>query len=297
MTKLLKMINGVLKGFGVNTMSLHNDIFSWSINSAINEQNLGGRCRELRKIIPDISNQFTHGFTKENYENHYELKMRGMHAFQVNACIDAVDYVYNKLNKPITIADIGDSSGHHLKYLKNIISEEKLENSLSVNLDPVAIEKIILGGGDGILCKAEELDTIDISPDLFMSFEMLEHLTDPVRFLHDIAEKGSAENFLISVPYQKSSHFGGAHLRLNENELPDKMTPEDVHVYEFSTEDWLLLAKFSGWKPIFTKIYWQYPRYNVARLMQPLWRALDFEGFFVMFLERDSSLSKHYTGW
>ena len=43
------------------------------------------------------------------FENHYELKMRGMHAFQVNACIDAVDYVYNKLNKPITIADIGDS--------------------------------------------------------------------------------------------------------------------------------------------------------------------------------------------
>ena len=297
MTKLLKMIKSVLNGFGVDVKSLHNNVFSWSIKSAIKEQKLGERCGELREIIPDISSQYTNEFSKEDYENYYELKMWGMHAFQVNACIDAVNYVFNKLNKPVTVADIGDSSGHHLRYIKHIISEKKLKKGISVNLDPIAIEKINSGGGDGVLCRAEELNTINISPDLFMSFEMLEHLTDPVRFLHDIAETGSADHFLISVPYQKSSHFGGSHLRLNENDLPEKMTPEDVHIYEFSTDDWLLLAKFSGWKPIFTKVYWQYPRNNVGRIMQPLLKKIDFEGFFVMFLERDLSLSKRYTGW
>ena len=74
--------------------------------------------------------------------------MRGMHAFQVNACIDTVNYVFNKLNKPITIADIGDSSGNHLRYLKHIVSEKKLKKGISVNLDPVAIEKINAEGGE-----------------------------------------------------------------------------------------------------------------------------------------------------
>jgi hypothetical protein len=297
MTKSLKIIKGILSAFRVNTRSLYRNVLSWSINSAIKNQNLEKMCTDLRRIIPNIRSQFTHGFDKEDYEDYFEVKMRGMHAFQINACIEAVDYVHNRLNRPITIADVGDSSGYHLRYLKKIISGEKLGKSLSVNLDPVAIEKINTGGGEGILCKAEELDTINISPDLFMSFEMLEHLTDPVRFLHDIAKKGSADNFLISVPYRKNSQFGGVHLRLKGGDLPEKMTPEEVHIYEFSTDDWLLLAEFSGWKVVFTKIYWQYPRNNIGRLMQPLWRSLDYEGFFVMFLERDSSLSKRYTGW
>jgi hypothetical protein len=152
-------------------------------------------------------------------------------------------------------------------------------------------------GGEAILCRAEELDTINISPDLLISFEMLEHLTDPAKFLHNLAENGSADNLLISVPYRKMSQFGGSHLRLNINELPDTMSAEDVHIYEFSVDDWLLLAKFSGWKPVFTKVYWQYPRNNIGRIMQPLWRETDFEGFVVMFLKRDLSFSKQYTGW
>ena len=126
---------------------------------------------------------------------------------------------------------------------------------------------------------------------------MLEHLTDPVRFLHDIAVNGKADNFLISVPYQKHSHFGGSQILKDNDSLPEKITPEDVHIYVFSTEDWLLLAKFAGWRPVFTKIYWQYPRKNIGRLLQPLWKKVDFEGFYVIFLERDLSLSKHYTGW
>ena len=47
----------------------------------------------------------------------------------------------------------------------------------------------------------------------------------------------------------------------------------------------------TGWSPAFTRIYWQYPRNNFGRAMRTLWRKLDFEGFFVIFLERELSLN------
>jgi len=127
MNKILKLIKYVLNKCGINSKNLYKGVFSWSISSAIKEQRLGERCEELRGIIPDISDQYTHGFSEQDYKNYFELKMRGLHAFQVNACISAVDHVYKKLDKPLTIADIGDSSGHHLRYLKKIISKEKFE--------------------------------------------------------------------------------------------------------------------------------------------------------------------------
>jgi hypothetical protein len=297
MNSILKIIKYVLRKAGINSKETYRSFFSWSVNCAIKEQGLDKCCLELRKIIPDISNQYTHGFSERAYGNYFEVKMRGLHAFQVNACIKAVDHVYKKIGRPITIADIGDSSGHHLRYLRKIIPKTKFEKGLSVNLDPVAIEKINAGGGEAILCRAEELDTLNILPDLSISFEMLEHLTDPARFLHNLAENGSADNLLISVPYRKKSQFGGSHLRLDISKLPNTMSAEDVHIYEFSIDDWLLLAKFSGWSPVFTKVYWQYPRSGIGRLMQPFWRETDFEGFFVMFLKRELSFSRKYTGW
>ncbi len=147
MSKILKIIKYVLNKVGINPKNLYRNVFSWSISSAIKEQCLGKRCTELREIISDISDQYTHGFSEQDYKNYFEIKMRGLHAFQVNACISAVDHVYNKLGRPITIADIGDSSGHHLRYLKKISPKEKFEKGLSVNLDPVAVEKINAGGG------------------------------------------------------------------------------------------------------------------------------------------------------
>jgi len=294
---MISLLKKILVLIGIDPASLYRKIFSWSIRSALSEQKLNKRCTELRNIVPDLRAQYTLGFDEDSYKNYYELKMRGMHAFQVDACIESIMYVYDRLERPLTIVDVGDSSGTHMKYIKSICSSDKLERCLSVNLDPIAVDKINKGGGEAVLCKAEELGSKDVMPDLYLSFEMLEHLTDPLRFLHDIAINGNTDNFLISVPYKKYSQFGGTHIRLREEVVPDEMTPEDVHIYEFSTEDWLLLAKFAGWKPIFTRVYWQYPRKNIARVTQPLWKKFDYEGFFVMFLERDLSLSKHYTGW
>ncbi len=132
---------------------------------------------------------------------------------------------------------------------------------------------------------------------MFMSFEMVEHLSDPVRFLHDLADKGSAEYLLFSVPYSATSRFGGHHLRQSEETMQASMTPEEVHIYEFSPTDWELMTRFAGYKTVWRRTYWQYPRRHPLRLTAPLWRKLDFEGFITLLLKRDLSVANRYTGW
>ena len=81
----------------------------------------------------------------------------------------------------MTIVDIGDSSGTHSNYIKKLIQNNKLK-LLSVNLDPMAIEKIKQKGFEAILSKAEDLQKYNINPDLFMSFQTIEHLNAPIPF-------------------------------------------------------------------------------------------------------------------
>lgn len=122
-------------------------------------------------------------------------------------------------------------------------------------------------------------------------------MTDPVRFLHHLATGGDCRRLLVTVPYRRHSRFGGYHLRLAEGDMPARMTAEQVHVHEFSPDDWLLLARFAGWRPVFTRIYRQYPRYSPLRLTTGLWRRLDFEGFFAILLTRDLGVTRRYADW
>lgn len=47
----------------------------------------------------------------------------------------------SKKKDEITTVDIGDSSGNHITYFKEIIKDINLK-TLSVNIDPSAVEKI-----------------------------------------------------------------------------------------------------------------------------------------------------------
>ena len=122
----------------------------------------------------------------------------------------------------LTIVDIGDSSGNHSAYVHALTPDQKVKKIVSVNLDPTAIEKVRAKGFEAIQCRAEELDLENINPDLFVSFETVEHLPDPLRFLHSLAERGGADHLLISVPYQRKSRFGGHHLRQQDDQMPEK---------------------------------------------------------------------------
>ncbi len=291
---MLQTAKTLLEILGIDAGALYRRLSAASIEAATAEQGLGDLRTRLRATVPDVSDQYTTHFDPAEYTAYWEPKMRGLHAFQIGFVLDVLN---DKGLSGAVIADIGDSSGNHARYLKALAPPGTIGRVISVNLDPVAVDKVIAKGGDALLCRAEELDHRDIRPDLALSFEMVEHLTDPVRFLRGLATKGSADTVLISVPHARRSRFGGHHLRMPEATMPARMTPEEVHVYEFSADDWALLARFAGFRVAERRIYLQYPRRHPLRLTAPLWRKLDFEGFVMFRLERDLSVADRYTGW
>ncbi len=287
-------VKSILKGLGVDTRALYQTLSAWSVKAAVREQNLEPLCDRLRAVLPDLHDQYTTDFDAAEYERYWEVKMRGLHAWQVRCVQEALDHVGGE---SLVIADIGDSSGNHAAYIKAVTKSGQVDRIISVNLDPVAVKKVRAKGGEAILSRAEELDLEGLRPDLFLSFEMVEHLTDPVRFFHRLATRARAEHLLVSVPYRRRSRFGGAHLRMPADAMPEKMTAEEVHIYEFCPDDWRLLARFGGYRTVFSRIYLQYPRFGLLRAAGPLWRMFDFEGFLALFLERDLTLAERYTDW
>lgn len=282
------------RSFGVDTRAAYQRLSAASIRAAVAEQGLAPLVERLRQIIPDITDQYTGGFDPVEYQRYWETKMRGLHAFQVGLMLDSIAIIGRS---GLVLADIGDSSGNHARYLQALAPAGAVERVISVNLDPVAVAKVASKGGDSLLCRAEEMDLEGVRPDLFTSFEMVEHLTDPIRFLHRLAERGSAEHVLMTVPLVKSSRFGGVDLRQPESAMPARFNAEEVHLFELSPPDWLLLARFAGWRPVMTRSYRQYPRLGPLRITQPLWRHLDFEGFWGVLLQRDLGVASRYADW
>ncbi len=289
---MLSFIKSALRGFGVDTTKLYQAISAASVEAAAREQGLTGLREKLRQVVPDSSDQYTAAFDPIDFKRYWEPKMRGLHAFQVLCVLDALKTVPGE---GVTIADVGDSSGNHAAYIKALAPQGKVGRFVSVNLDPVAVEKVKAKGGEAVLCRAEELSGQDIKPDLFLSFEMLEHLTDPIRFLNSLSETSDAP-LLISVPYRRDSRFGGEVLRVAHGSS-GPLSPESLHIFELCPEDWKLLAQFAGYRCQVARIYRQYPLYHPLRIMAPLWRKLDFEGFLVLHLTPDRSVANRYTGW
>jgi len=170
-----------------------------------------------------------------------------------------------------------------------------------VDIDKKAVERIRTQGMRAIHSPAEELDLGDDAIDLFTSFEMVEHLICPSLFFRRMAVRGKSDLMLITVPYLKKSRVGLQHVRelMKRNDISESISiqPEQEHVFELSPKDWKALISFSGWKIIDEKIYRQYPTKHILRVLQPIWRSFDFEGFWGAVLVRDRSISDLYQGW
>ncbi len=225
----------------------------------------------LRAIVPDISEQEF----SEHTVGHKELKRRGLQAFQV-------ELMLKEVKQGDVVVDIGDSAGTHMTYLKSFIGCD----TISVNLDKRAVDKIKAKGMRAILCRAEDLD---IDADLYTSFQMLEHLHDPCKFLHQL--KGN--RLLITVPYLQHSRVGLHNIR---HGIQKDITAEEEHIFELSPEDWELLFLHSGWKVVSEETYYQYPKF-LGWLWRIFWRATDYEGFWGAVLERDTTYSDKYKDW
>jgi 2-polyprenyl-3-methyl-5-hydroxy-6-metoxy-1,4-benzoquinol methylase len=291
---IMKSAKAIVRGLGIDSRKAYQSLSRWSIDEAVREHKLVDLVNRLRGIVPNLRDQFTGAFDEEEYERYWEMKMRAMHAWQARCALRSLDAISGN---DLTIVDIGDSSGTHVNYVKSLAPAGKVARVLSVNLDSAAVERIRSKGGEALQARAEDWHTHGVKADLSMSFEMMEHLTDPVRFLHSLAESNATEYMLVTVPYRRTSRFGGMHMRLNGAALPQSMNAEEVHIYEFSPEDWQQLFFFAGFRPVFTDIYRQYARYSASRVLAPMWRRLDFEGFLAIFARRDMSLADRYADW
>lgn len=266
-------------------------VLNYSINRSSKEQKLTEMKLKLAEIIPDLSEQYT----SFKIEGDYLInKVRSQHAFQISLAQDAIKLLTSKTKLP-TIIDIGDSSGTHLKYLNDLIGKENIR-VLSVNFDPIAVKKIREKGFDVIESRAEllhknpDLDGCDI----FLSYEMIEHLMDPIGFLYKMSTKSKCSYFVITVPYLNQSRVGLHQIR---NHNFDVFNSETTHIFELSPEDWDLIFKFSGWKIVKSIRYTQYPKYNLFSLFRFLWRKFDFDGFYGVILEKDDTVLKKYADW
>ncbi|MHB8108771.1 MAG: methyltransferase domain-containing protein [Syntrophorhabdaceae bacterium] len=268
-----------------------------SIHSALREQNLYDLFCELKRCLPDLSEQYS----TLNLDSEYlQTKVRGQHAFQIDLTIKALDILIKediRNDVECMVTDVGDSSGTHIIYLKCILKDDTRFATmpfrfLSINVDPVAVRKIQSKGMEAMLCRAEDLvDCINQKADLIMSFQMLEHLTDPVEFLNKISRKAAADYLIVTVPYLLQSRVGLHHIR---HEKPCLVYPENTHIFEFSPQDWKLILMHSGWQVIDEVTYLQYPRKSWLKIMKPFWRHFDFEGFYGVIAKRNRRWAECY---
>ncbi len=233
-------------------------IKSSSIKLAVKSQGLNSLYSALKKIIPDLSDQYTSG----KLDDFYRLKVRAQQAFQIY-------YTLKNIGSHKNIVDIGDSSGNHLKYIRYFHPDI---NAVSVNLDPRAVERINKSGGKAVLCDAHKINESGVRAGLALSFETLEHLENPLEFLRNL-KKGGFEKVIITVPYRKYSQIGLHQYRNNT----EGFGIEDVHIFELCPRDWILLFRYAGWKADNYEIYYQYPWY--LPFMKYYWEKYDFEGF------------------
>ena len=201
-----------------------------SIQRASKEQKLFELVTQLRSLVPDVTHQYTTHNTDSSY---LENKVRALHALQIHTASHAIDQL---ATSRITIVDIGDSAGTHLEYLSKLYPEKI--NPYSVNLDPIAVKKISKKGIKAINCRAEDLsshpDFNELSIEILLLFETLEHLFDPIGFL-DTIHSAECEYFVITVPYVKKSRVGFSQIR-NKNDQR-KITPENTHIFELSSAE------------------------------------------------------------
>lgn len=210
--------------------------------------------------------------------------------------------IYGKSNKEtntggavLKIVDIGDSAGNHLKYLKYLLKNQYSVDGVSINLDKTAVDKINASGGCAVLCRAEDYKPEQYI-DFYLSYEMMEHLHNPVLFLHRLAKSDMGKYMIVTVPYLAQSRVA---LRRSMDGTRMPITAEQEHIFELSPEDWTKICRHSGWKVLYSDIYLQYPANIpiVSSICRFIWKKYDFEGFLGLVLKRDMSVANRYQDW
>lgn len=291
---IINKIEKTINFIGIDTRRFVHGFKRWLIQASFTENRFSDLIEKLRKIVPDISEQYSKQYMHiGGFNNYWELKMRAQQAFQCSLMLKALSYFPSG---KLSVVDIGDSSGTHMLYLKELVNNRFDIDTISVNLDYVAIEKIKARGLKAIHCRAEDLTLENEQVDLFTSFEMVEHLHNPAIFFRRLAKKTKGNKMVVTVPYRKTSRVGLYSIR---DKSTSAISAEDDHIFELNPEDWRLLMLHSGWKIVYSHIYYQYPRRwpFLSQLLAWYLRKIDFEGFWGAILEKDMTFSDFYQDW
>jgi len=188
--------------------------------------------------------------------------------------------------------DIGDSDGS-----ARLLFEKSMKNcnidSLGINIQPEAVEKIKAMG-----LNAECIDAMDLPKrgrryDAVSVFETLEHLPHPIGFMQNMS-KIINKRLIISVPLIVKSRVSLKYLT-GKWEREKTPTIANNHIFELSPEDWTKIFLHTGWQ---IEDQWhvrQYPKRGLLKvLMQYAWRKLSFEGYWFVSLKKDDTYSSQY---
>lgn len=196
----------------------------------------------------------------------------------------------NNYNTITSIIDIGDSNGRHMQYLKGLSTSNL--TTLSVNLDQIAIGRILSKGLDAACMDASKIAQCGYHTfDLGVCFETLEHLSDPIGFLKSLSTSKTCKKLIITVPIVDKSTVSLNYIRKNKT---DNVSSENVHVFELSVTDWMLIFKFSGYEIVRKKEFYQYPKPFLSLFFKPLFRRFGHVGFVAYELIPNSKFSDCY---
>jgi len=270
-------------------------LLRYSLYLAVKEQKLLELKAKLLEVVPDVSEQYTSFMIEGEF---YTNKVYSIHAFQIYLAKEAIALLDREKRKQPIIVDIGDSSGAHIQYLQAVIEGEV--RALSVNIDPLAVKKIRSKGLEAIESRAElvhEHPDFMREADIFLSYEMVEHLFDPISFLHNMSVKSACDYFVVTVPYLNQSRVGLHQVRQYDIPRNKAFNAETTHIFELSPNDWDLIFRFSGWEIVRSIRFTQYPKKHPLSLLRYLWRWFDFDGFYGVILRKDDTISKQYEDW
>lgn len=254
----------------VNTQTIHRNIVYktlnklsygvclWSVRQAVREQGLLPLYRSLERIVPDI----THHYNSYTMKGKYHLtKTRAQQSFQISLALETLS-----MFDVDSVMDIGDSAGNHLKYMQSLTHSMRVA---SMNTDQRAIDKIEAKGITAIRANAIEYDWDGTDYDMFTAFEVLEHLSDPIKFLVRL-KRANSKVFVITVPYLRET-------RIHSDLVGDN---EEFHIHELCPSDWKFLFALTGWYVIAERTYFQFPRRVPGwGELAAFWERNDFWGF------------------
>ena len=134
---LRRMLKKIFQIVGINPSDLIQKISKWSVSHSVRENKFVELIERLRQIAPDISRQELTAMS--GFNDYWELKRRALQAFQCAMMLKSLEPL---TVKNLTVVDIGDSAGTHMLYLKELTKEKFDIDTIGVNLDSAAIEKL-----------------------------------------------------------------------------------------------------------------------------------------------------------